>query len=260
MASSLEENEMGTQTTSAAVPLKDVKYVQNIGRFEKGRSIADAVFGPCTLVFGENGWGKSTLADMLRSLSTNNPDILIGRKTLAGGPGQKVILRFGTQQAVFENGAWTGIRPCIAVYDSVFVNENVFSGDVISSEHLKNQYGLVVGEEGVRRVRRIVELDGLNRENNSEIRVAETELSGIIRAAGPEGMTRAVFLALEVSDDIETQIAAKDTEVKRAGRAKELKAATEPQVLPVPTEIPRSQPFAVRANNGRKHRGHRPVN
>ena len=236
MASSLEENEMGTQTTSAAVPLKEVKYVQNIGRFEKGRSIADAVFGPCTLVFGENGWGKSTLADMLRSLSTNNPDILIGRKTLASGPGQKVILRFGAQQAVFENGAWTGIRPCIAVYDSVFVNENVFSGDVISSEHLKNQYGLVVGEEGVRRVRRIVELDGLNRENNSEIRVAETELSGIIRAAGPEGMTRAVFLALEVSDDIDTQIAAKDTEVKRAGRAKELKAATEPQVLPVPTE------------------------
>lgn len=85
--------------------LKEVKYVQNIGRFEKGQSVASATFGPCTLVFGENGWGKSTLADLLRSLTTNNPDIVIGRKTLAGGPEQKAIVCFGTQQAVFEGGS-----------------------------------------------------------------------------------------------------------------------------------------------------------
>ena len=51
-------------------------------------------------------------------------------------------MRFGTQQAVFEDGAWTGVRPHIAVYDSVFVNENVFSGDVVTNEHLQNQYGI----------------------------------------------------------------------------------------------------------------------
>lgn len=218
------------------VRLKEIKYVQNIGRFEKGQSISGAALGSCTLVFGENGWGKSTIADMLRSLSMNDPGILIGRKTLAGGAEQKAILRFGSQQALFENGVWSGIKPRIAVYDSVFINENVFSGDVVSNEHLKNQYGLVVGEEGVRRVRRIIELDGLNRDNNSELRVAETTLNGIIKAAGPVGMTRAVFLALEVSDDTDAQIVAKDTEIKRATRAKELKAAAEPQALPVPTE------------------------
>ena len=43
---------------------KKSKYVQNIGRFEKCQSVADATFGVCTLVFGENGWGKSTLADL----------------------------------------------------------------------------------------------------------------------------------------------------------------------------------------------------
>ena len=233
---SVEESNSGAQAVPAVVPLQEVRYVQNVGRFEKGQSVADAAFGPCTLVFGENGWGKSTLADLLRSLTTDNPDIVIGRKTLAGGPEQKAILRFGTQQAVFENGAWSGVRPRIVIYDSVFINENVFSGDVVSNEHLKKQYGLVVGEEGVRRVRRIVELDGQNRDNNSLIRLAETELDGIIRAAGPEGMKRAAFLALEVPADIDAQIATKDTAVKQAGRAKELKAAAEPQALPVPTE------------------------
>ena len=100
----------GAEAAPAATPLREVKYVQNIGRFEKGQSVADATFGPCTLVFGENGWGKSTLADLLRSLTTNNPDIVIGRKTLAGGPEQQVVMRFVDQRAVFKDGAWTGIQ------------------------------------------------------------------------------------------------------------------------------------------------------
>ena len=217
--------------------LKEVKYVQNIGRFETGKSVADATFGPCTLVFGENGWGKSTLADLLRSMTTNNPDIVRGRKTLAGGPEQKAVVRFGDQQAVFEGGSWSGIRPRIAVYDSVFVNENLFSGDVVTNEHLKKQYAMVVGEEGVRRLRRIVELDNDNRENNNQSRVVEAELDGVMKAVGPEGMTRKEFLGLEAIADVDALIEAKDKTVKRASRAKELKGAGEPRLLPVPTEI-----------------------
>lgn len=92
--------------------LTEGRYVQNIGRFEKASSIANAGVGHCTLLFGENSWGKSTLADILRSLTTGgNPAIVAGRKTLAGGPEQKVVLRIGGQQTVFENGAWTGPTP-----------------------------------------------------------------------------------------------------------------------------------------------------
>ncbi len=226
-----------TGAASAEVyPLRKVKYVQNIGRFERGRSVTDANFDRCTLVFGENGWGKSTLADMLRSLTTNNPDILVGRKTLAGGSEQKAVVRFGSQRAVFEDGVWSGIRPNIAVYDSVFVNENVFSGDVVTNEHLKNQYGMVVGEEGVRRVRRIVELDNENRGNNNNLRAVQTELDGIVRGVGPEGMTRKGFLTLVPIDDVDAKIESKQKEVQRASRAKEIKDGSEPQLLPVPPD------------------------
>ena len=230
------EYRLAPEAAPTAFSLKEVKYVQNIGCFEKGQPVANATFGPCALVFGENGWGKSTLADLLRSLTTNNPDIVIGRKTLAGGPEQRAVLRFGDQQAVFKCGAWTGVKPPIAVYDSVFINENIFSGDVVTNEHLKNQYGMVVSVEGVRRVRSIVELDAENRENNSQSRVVEAELDGILRAVGPEGMTRKEFLDLEAIVDVDAQIGSQDNEVKRASRAKELKGASEPQLLPVPME------------------------
>jgi len=216
--------------------LKEIKFIQNIGRFETARPTQDATFGSCTLVFGENGWGKSTLADILRSLTTNNPAILVGRKTLDADAPLKAVLRFVSGNAVFENGAWTGPRPRIAVYDSAFINDNVFSGDIVSGDHLRKQYGLVVGEEGVRRVQRIVELDGENRENNNAIRAAESELKAVIRSVAPPGIQIDDFLGLENRPDIDKAIADKDSQVQRVRRAKELKAAAEPSQFPTPTE------------------------
>lgn len=216
--------------------LNEIKFIQNIGRFETARPTQNATFGACTLVFGENGWGKSTIADILRSLTTSNPAILAGRKTLNADAPSKAVLRFGTENAVFENETWNGPRPRIAVYDSAFINDNVFSGDIVSGDHLKRQYGLVVGEEGVRRVRRIVELDEENRENNNAIRAAESELKAVVRSVAPAAMQLDDFLSLEIRPDIDKAIEGKDTEVQRVRRARELKAAAEPSLLPVPTE------------------------
>ncbi len=217
--------------------LQEFKYVQNIGRFAQAQSVAHAAFGKCTLVFGENGWGKSTLADILRSLTTGVPEIIIGRKTLAGGPEQKAVLQVEDQTANFNNGSWTGLRPRIAIYDSVFINDNVFSGDIVTNEHLKKQYGLVVGEEGVRLVRQIVDLDNKNNENNKTIRNADTELKAVIRSImAPLAMSVDDFMALEEQENIDEVISSKQTEFQRAQKTKELKAAGEPKFFPVPTE------------------------
>ena len=216
--------------------LQEIKFIQSIGRFEEAKPSQSTRLEPCTLIFGENGWGKSTLADILRSLSTDNPSIIVGRATLDVTAPQKAIFHIDGQNAVFQNGAWTGPRPHVAVYDSSFINDNVYSGDVVSTEHLKNQYGLVVGEEGVSRVRRIVELDGKNRENNKAISDTENELKALIRAVAPPAMSLDAFLAMPRLEGIDDAIADQDLKVQQARRAKELKAAAEPDTYPVPTE------------------------
>lgn len=217
--------------------LQEFKYVQNIGRFAQAQSVAHAVFGKCTLVFGENGWGKSTLADILRSLTTGSPEIIIGRKTLAGGPEQKAVLQVEGQSSSFNNGAWSGPKPRIAIYDSTFINDNVFSGDVVTNEHLKKQYGLVVGEEGVRLVRQIVDLDNENNENNKTIRNADTELKAVIRSImAPLTMSVDDFTALKKQENIDEAISNKQTEVQRAQKTKELKAAGGPKLFHIPSE------------------------
>jgi len=217
--------------------LQKIDFVQNIGRFQQAKPIAHCAYGKCTLVFGENGWGKSTLADILRSLTTGVPEIIIGRKTLAGGPDQKAVLQISDQPVSFNNGAWAGSKPRIAIYDSTFINDNVFSGDVVTNEHMKKQYGLVIGEEGVRLVRQIVDLDNENGENNKTIRSANTELEAVIRSImAPLTMSVDDFIALEEQESIDEAIDIKQIKVQRAQKTKELKAAGEPKLFPIPSE------------------------
>ena len=229
--------------------LDEIRFIQNLGRFETARN-NHAILGPCTLIFGENGWGKSTLADILRSLTTNNPAILIGRKTLTAAAESKAILRFGTGLAQFANGTWTGPRPHIAIYDSAFINDNVCSGDIVSADHLKNQHSLVIGDEGVRLIRRLVELDAANRENNNAITSSQAELTGIVRVLGVPGMTVDTFLAIAPRPDIEEAIMALDATLQRVRRGKELKAAAEPVLLPVPTETEKLRDLLTKTIEG----------
>ena len=93
--------------------------------------------------------GKSTIADILRSFARTQPDLVKGRKTLATLNEQKIILLFDGRKASFDGSSWAGIPPPIAVFDQTFVDENVYSGQLISHDHLKKQFGLVIGEEGV---------------------------------------------------------------------------------------------------------------
>ena len=226
---------MGDNKKLIPAMLTEIKIIKNIGRFAEAKPMPGVRLGHCTLVFGENGWGKSTLADILRSIATENPAIVRGRQTLGGDIEQVAAFAFGNSTVRFNGGSWVGYTPKIAVYDSAFINDNVFSGDQVSADHLKNQYGLVVGEEGVRRVRRIVEIDGESRDCNAKIKSAEQEIASLMRGHAPVNMKLADFIALEAIPAIDTLIADKSAEVSRARRAKDLKAAKLPEPLPIPS-------------------------
>lgn len=62
--------------------LQKVISIKNIGRFRYSAARGDVTFRRYTLICAENGRGKTTLCAILRSLLTNSPAFIVGRKTL----------------------------------------------------------------------------------------------------------------------------------------------------------------------------------
>ncbi len=194
--------------------------IRNIGKFASCNASGDVTFRRLTLILGENGKGKTTLGDILRSLSTGKPDYILGRKTLgsATAPFAQVLLD-GNNIVTFKDGKWDAPGLRVAIYDSTFVDENVHSGNHIDHGHRKNLYGVIVGEEGVVLAKKVDEYDASIRELNKDI----ASKANVVRALLPAGFTLETFLALTPDADIDAKIADKQSEIATLGRAKEIK-------------------------------------
>lgn len=102
-----------------------------------------------TLIYAENGRGKTTLAAVLKSLGSGDALPILERKRLDVEHAPHAVLNgSGGQIAVFQNGVWTNRFAEILVFDDHFVAENVCSGMVVQTEHRQNLHELIVGAQG----------------------------------------------------------------------------------------------------------------
>ena len=135
-----------------------------------------------------------------------------------------VYLRLNNANYQFTNGAWTVTHPDILIFDSLFVNENVYSGDYVEHEHKKNLYRVIVGTEGVRLAREIEDLDRQIRDANADLRTKRDALSRHV----PTGLTVEAYLEWQPVADIEEQIRRKTEELdarqRAAAKANEIQA------------------------------------
>lgn len=103
-----------------------------------------------TLIYADNGRGKSTIATTLRSVSTGNAALISACKTIDGTLPPKVVLQFGSGHKVnFVNGVWSEKRPELLIFDAEFIGRNVHSGGAVSTDHRKNLLEFALGEAAV---------------------------------------------------------------------------------------------------------------
>lgn len=139
------------------------------------------------------------------------------------------------QQCASDGSSWTGSSPRIAVFDQAFINENVYSGDFVSHDHLKRQYGLVVGADGVALIGQIGDVDKELKEVTQTLKEKDQYLQATAAALGLPRMSAAEFAGLAALENADDAIAEKETEVRRATEKDQIRSATLPQPLPVPT-------------------------
>ncbi len=204
--------------------LEKILQIKNIGRFRDYAASGDVTFRKLTLVYAENGRGKTTLCAILRSLQSGQPEFISERKTLGASDATFVHLRLNNANYQFTNGARTVTHPDILIFDSLFVNENVYSGDYVEHEHKKNLYRVIVGTEGVRLARGIEDLDRQIRDANADLRTKRDALSRHV----PTGLTVEAYLEWQPVADIEEQIRRKTEELdarqRAAAKANEIQA------------------------------------
>jgi wobble nucleotide-excising tRNase len=193
--------------------IRKIISIKNVGRFENCAWRGGAQFESMGLIYAENGRGKSTFCDVLRSLQTGSGDFILGRKRLgATGDSEVAILADGNTKLTFKNGSWDATKPEIAIFDSRFVHENVYAGDNIDHDHKKNLYRIIVGEAGVKLAEKVDALDVKVRDTSKE---AKNKLD-LLTAKLPAGTNLKTFEKISADQGIKQKIAAKEDELKNA--------------------------------------------
>ena len=86
--------------------LNQLQLFRNVGQFDAVAS--SLALSKLTLAYAENGRGKTTIAAVLRSLSSGDPLPIVERRRLAAANPPHIVLDCtgGPPSAVFQNGAW----------------------------------------------------------------------------------------------------------------------------------------------------------
>lgn len=226
--------------------LKKIISIKNVGRFHDAVSLGDVEFKRSSLIFAENGRGKTTLCAILRSLGSGEPGLMRGRTTLGQAEVPEVNIRLEGMNASFSNGAWSQTVPEIAVFDSAFISENVYSGDAVNLDQRRSLYRVIIGRDGVALAQQADEADAASRAQNPIRNEAKAKVEGY----KPPRISVDDFVALEEDDGIDEKIAEKKQQHKSAQQAYAIGERSKFTALSIPELADGFVPILARTLDG----------
>ena len=199
--------------------LKKIIAIKNVGRFINSAAGGNTQLAKHTYILGSNGFGKTTTCAILRSLATGDPSHILGRRTLGAMDRPAVELLFEDGVRRFDGSAWSTPYPALAIFDGVFVADNIHSGEVVDTEHKRNLYRVIIGQGGVALAEEDAALAAASRAKTSDI----TSCGRTIQSHIPTGIRLDAFLGFEFDPDIDARIAAQAQAVAAAREANTLR-------------------------------------
>jgi len=206
-------------STRKGFMLKKVIAIKNVGKFRNCGASGDVEFRKLSLIFAENGRGKTTLSAILRSLESGDPLFIAERRTVDGLDAPQVHILTGSGNRLFAANAWDSRYENLVVFDSTYVTENVYSGDFVEHDHKKRLYQVTIGKQGVELAQKVTELDTKSRELATKIKESAKALAKLV----PDGKTLDEFLAFAKDSEIDAKISAKKKAVEALKDAETIK-------------------------------------
>lgn len=180
-----------------------VHSINNVGKFTQFNNPQGISFQRYNLIYGENGQGKTTLAHILRSLATSECRYINERKAVGSIVEPTITIELDTHTANYSNQQWDSSCTDIEIFDTTYINENLFSGYYIDLDKKRKLYRFVIGDKGVKLS---TQIDNLTEEIKT-INISKQELETKIIATRHGNMSVDEFVGLSRLENVDTQIA-----------------------------------------------------
>lgn len=202
--------------------VKNISFIRSIGKFDSVASGGQLPLNKLTVIYAENGRGKTTLTAILRSLSDGSASHILERTRLAAVDTPRAVIELSNNtSATFDNGVWSQTDPNIVIFDDNFVSQNVCSGIEVSSSHKQNLHELIIGAAGI----------SLNQDLQTQVLAVEEHNKNLrdhgkaIPTQQLHGLKVDQFCALTAIADIEEQIESAKRRLAAANNAEKVVAA-----------------------------------
>jgi wobble nucleotide-excising tRNase len=131
---------------------------------------------------------------------------------------------------MFQNGVWNRSLANIVVFDDLFVDQNVYSGLVVGSEHRQRLHELILGAQGIDLNQRLQDLVAGIEEHNRQLRAKGNAIPAAERGA----LSVDEFCNLPARADIDAAIKAAERNVAAAREQDPVRNTAEfaPMALP----------------------------
>ena len=184
--------------------INGLQLFRNVGQFDAVAAAANIPLGRMTLIYAENGRGKTTLAAILRSLATGDPLLISERRRLSAQNAPHIVINCNgaPAQAVFQNNAWSRTLPNMVVFDDSFVDANICSGLAVEADHRQRLHEWILGSEGVALNQALQDAAARVEQHNRDLRTKGDAIPANARAA--IGVDE--FCGLAARPDIEAAI------------------------------------------------------
>lgn len=213
--------------------LERFEKITKTGLFEYYTHAHGCDFREVTLVYGENGTGKSTLAAILDSLRECNAKEIIRRRSLPGDVAPGAVVRMDCKDYVFNGKGWDAQPPydTLDVFYPGFVTRNVHAATGVDAEHRRNLCELVLGRKAVEKVALLTLADSEGRGALADLKNIEKQLGLVIKK--PD--TLVTFVALPHDPDIAMKLDSVRAELKEVQSKEAILKRSVPMEIPLPT-------------------------
>lgn len=182
--------------------LDHFRYIGNIGRFETVVLKDLLPLKRLSLIYSENGRGKTTLCSILRSMSSSDPTPILERKRLSAKDPSRVVINVDGKDVAFDGAVWNAAGPRILIFDEHFIDTNIYSGLTVTAGHRQSIHELVIGEEGVKLNRKVQDLTTALADLQTKLKEAERALPSSVLG----GLSLDDFCALKRPDDLKSKL------------------------------------------------------